>query len=1153
MSRRILSGLSVFTLLLAACSTDTIGPREFESPSDVGPPLPVSGDAGDPGDALVIENDLTIIMAEIVPNDNSTLGKFKNIQNLYNAGDIQGAVQETGNLISFITTKYDQYLDPPKPGKEDECLEYNGNSDDLVCAPKPYNGGAWTEGNDIYVDQLFERVKVELWAWVGLSGNVCEIPGGNPGTFCQIQTQNEEGFVYFPPDLFSQLTFVSIESNPEGLNSLQNVFDEYPTYLRVLTAPITDFSGAAVKPLVVICFNDQVLLNPVSLLARLLLGTDHEGTFQLLPKPNYNSYPPEALAQAESLCGEAPSESALGFSNRTVLGRLANKVLKAVLPRTIQAQYSRTELAFGGVGGSAEEFSDFSAIDPGLKFGGVGGSAEEFLPPALAPRAQAVPGAQARPGEGALSGAGAQALPPPPAGAIVGTAGPSDNSSGAPWATVSVTTDLGTPIAGAEVTFTLNDPTTAPYDANPSQAAFCGGVGSVTVTTGADGEASLACINFGTLIGYKNLKATVDPATVSGLACVIISNGDDAGLCAADPSTVSQNWLVATVSAAAATLEANSTTNQSATVNTAVADPPSVLVKDAFGNPVGGVAVTFDVTGGGGTVVPAGPTTVTTDDDGVATATSWTLGTAAGTDNNTVTATAAGLGGSSVTFTASGLAGAAASIEANSTTNQNGTVNTAVADPPSVLVEDAFGNPVSGVEVTFAVTAGGGTIVPAGPTTVSTDANGVATATSWTLGTSAGTDNNTVTGSASGLTGSPVSFTASAAAGPAANIAANTTTSQSATVNTAVSAPPSVLVTDAFDNPVAGVQVTFAVTAGGGAVDPAGPSTVTTGADGIATATSWTLGTTAGTNNNTVTATKVGLTGSPVSFTASGLAGAATNIAPFAPASGVYPGTPQPFTVANPDPTVAVTDVFGNAVAGQTVVWELGGDDKNGGSISGSGYSVSWTFGDGGNVLNAYLGSTTGPAAGFSATTATGGSMLACDPSGQSRKASVGNYDAAAGTYTAYFSMQPELAARIRSVTLYASVTGQSSSVETYPATLNVYRGATTAADLTSNNLIASSAGGSGLTLPGDNGTAAPAVFTMDPNLDRMVARPNNNKVIFELVVEAASNRTVQLWYNSKATGATCGNSIVYADGITDFNTNGNKDIAKGLQIRITN
>jgi hypothetical protein len=150
--------------------------------------------------------------------------------------------------------------------------------------------------------------------------------------------------------------------------------------------------------------------------------------------------------------------------------------------------------------------------------------------------------------------------------------------------------------------------------------------------------------------------------------------------------------------------------------------------------------------------------------------------------------------------------------------------------------------------------------------------------------------------------------------------------------------------------------------------------------------------------------------------------------------------------------------------------------------------------------------------------------------------------------------MQPELAARIRSVTLYASVTGQSSSVETYPATLNVYRGATTAADLTSNNLIASSAGGSGLTLPGDNGTAAPAVFTMIPNLAQVVASPNNNnKVIFELVVQAASNRTVQLWYNSKATGATCGNSIVYADGITDFSTNGNKDIAKGLQIRITN
>src|SRR5207302_1255996 len=45
----------------------------------------------------------------------------------------------------------------------------------------------------------------------------------------------------------------------------------------------------------------------------------------------------------------------------------------------------------------------------------------------------------------------------------------------------------------------------------------------------------------------------------------------------------------------AATIAANSATSQSATAGTAVSAPPSVIVKDANGNPVVGVAVTFAV------------------------------------------------------------------------------------------------------------------------------------------------------------------------------------------------------------------------------------------------------------------------------------------------------------------------------------------------------------------------------------------------------------------------------------------------------------------------------------------------------------------------------------------------------------------------------
>src|SRR5439155_1514404 len=100
---------------------------------------------------------------------------------------------------------------------------------------------------------------------------------------------------------------------------------------------------------------------------------------------------------------------------------------------------------------------------------------------------------------------------------------------------------------------------------------------------------------------------------------------------------------------AAATIAANSPTSQTAPAGTAVSSPPSVLVKDANGNPVAGVAVTFAVAPGNGTITGASQTT---NASGVATVGSWTLSATAGP--NTLTATSTGLSGSPVTFSATG-------------------------------------------------------------------------------------------------------------------------------------------------------------------------------------------------------------------------------------------------------------------------------------------------------------------------------------------------------------------------------------------------------------------------------------------------------------------------------------------------------------------
>lgn len=104
-----------------------------------------------------------------------------------------------------------------------------------------------------------------------------------------------------------------------------------------------------------------------------------------------------------------------------------------------------------------------------------------------------------------------------------------------------------------------------------------------------------------------------------------------------------------------------------------------------------------------------------------------------------------------------------------------------------------------------------------------------------------------------------------ASSGVASTIAADSATSQSAAPGATVSLPPTVLVTDAGGNPVAGVSVTFAVTGGGGS---ATGTSQTTAGDGTATVTSWTLGAVAGLN--TMTATSGTLTGSPVTFNATG-------------------------------------------------------------------------------------------------------------------------------------------------------------------------------------------------------------------------------------------------------------------------------------------
>ena len=206
------------------------------------------------------------------------------------------------------------------------------------------------------------------------------------------------------------------------------------------------------------------------------------------------------------------------------------------------------------------------------------------------------------------------------------------------------------------------------------------------------------------------------------------------------------------------------------------------------------------------------------------------------------------------------VSGSPASLSLVSGNGQMGIVGQALAAPFAVKVADSNGIAVSGINVTFTVTAGGGTL---SKTSVSTDSNGLASST-LTLGSTAGT--NTVTAASGTLAGSPVSFTATGALpAPAATLLLVSGNSQTGAVNQALQFPLTVKAVDANSNPVPGTTVTFTVQGGGGSLSA---TSVLTNSSGLASA-ALTLGPAAGTN--TVTAASGTLAGSPITFTATGV------------------------------------------------------------------------------------------------------------------------------------------------------------------------------------------------------------------------------------------------------------------------------------------
>jgi hypothetical protein len=175
-----------------------------------------------------------------------------------------------------------------------------------------------------------------------------------------------------------------------------------------------------------------------------------------------------------------------------------------------------------------------------------------------------------------------------------------------------------------------------------------------------------------------------------------------------------------------------------------------------------------------------------------------------------------------------------ASAAITSTATVTATVGTLVNPAPSFVVRDASGKALSGVAVSIAVGAGGGTLTGA-PTTSS--ANGTSVG-SWTLGTASGV--NTLVVTVTGLA-TPLTISATGTADVASQLTVSSGNAQSGLAGGTLAAPVTFKVGDRFNNGVSQVAVSFSVTGGGGSL-AAGSATVVSDANGLAVAPTWTLG-----------------------------------------------------------------------------------------------------------------------------------------------------------------------------------------------------------------------------------------------------------------------------------------------------------------------
>jgi len=297
--------------------------------------------------------------------------------------------------------------------------------------------------------------------------------------------------------------------------------------------------------------------------------------------------------------------------------------------------------------------------------------------------------------------------------------------------------------------------------------------------------------------------------------------------------------------------------DQTGRVGEPLADSLVFAVLDSRSRGVEGAQVVFELSsaGPGADVVPD---TATTDADGMAKV-RMVLGTRIGPQSGEARVLVPdGTREPTTTFTIMAFAENADGMSAISGDEQIAPAGSALPQPLVIQVTDAFGNPISGVPITWTAPEGGSV----SETSNLTDGDGRASVVR-TLGPTAGIQ-TTVATSEQGLAGSPVTFTSTATAGSAAGLSIVSGNEQTAQAGTELPGDLVVRLVDASGNGVPNAAVTWVVGTGGGRVSPENTRTDEAGR----TSTRWTLGPSPGPNRVDAVVSGVGV----VNFTATGTA-----------------------------------------------------------------------------------------------------------------------------------------------------------------------------------------------------------------------------------------------------------------------------------------